>query len=320
MSDQDQKYFELLKQKIVAVMQQSYPGINPSIAEWKGQEITDFQEELRIRVNANISEKWFYNHMKSSRSGLPRIDMLNLLSRFSGFLNWDDFVYQNRVIFSPEASDGGNIAKSRKSHANRYFILVPLAALFVVFVLIGLFLMMNTREYLFTFVDADTGDTIRSSRTEIVVLPDGESPVHHLAREDGSFRIKTSQSRIRMAIRSPYYQVDTIIRILKKFSNEERIMLKTNDYEMMIHYFSTMKVEDWRNRRTCLDSMISEKAIISQVITVDGTPGLILLNKDEFIDRLTMPTGNLQNLEILDSRSEKGKIEVLRFRIKEQRR
>jgi hypothetical protein len=318
--NQDQKYFELLKQKIVAVMQQSYPGINPSIAEWKGQEITDFQEELRIRVNANISEKWFYNHMKSSRSGLPRIDMLNLLSRFSGFLNWDDFVYQNPVIPASEASETGEIDKMRKSHANRYFILVPLGVLFVVFVLAGLFLMLNTREYLFTFVDADTGDTIKNSKTEIVVLLDEESPAHHLAGEDGSFRFKTSQGRIRMVIRSPYYQDDTITRMLKKFSNTEVIMLKPDDYELMIHYFSSMKVDDWRSRRERLDSMISSKAMISQVITVNGMPGLILLNKEEFINKLTVPSGSLQNMEILDSRSENGKIEVLRFRIKEQRK
>ena len=57
LSRNDQKYFEVLKKKIVAMMQQSYPGINPSISEWKGQDITDFQEELLRSVNAPISEK-----------------------------------------------------------------------------------------------------------------------------------------------------------------------------------------------------------------------------------------------------------------------
>jgi len=88
----NKNYFELLKQKIVATMQQSYPGINPSISDWKGQEITDFQEELLIKVNAHISEKWFYNHIKSENRSLPRIDVLNLLSKYAGYANWNDFV------------------------------------------------------------------------------------------------------------------------------------------------------------------------------------------------------------------------------------
>jgi hypothetical protein len=87
--------FELLKQKIVVEMQRTYPGINPVISEWRSQEITDFQEELRHKVNAHISEKWFYNHFKKESLALPRIDMLNLLSRYTGYLNWDDFHYRN---------------------------------------------------------------------------------------------------------------------------------------------------------------------------------------------------------------------------------
>ena len=66
------------------MMQQSYPGINSAISEWKGQDITDFQEELLSKVNAHISEKWFYTHMKSTNKTLPRIDVLNLLSKYAG--------------------------------------------------------------------------------------------------------------------------------------------------------------------------------------------------------------------------------------------
>ena len=67
MQNQDIQIFGLLKQKIAARMQQSFPGINPSISEWKGQEIVDFQEELLHKVNAHISEKWFYTHIKAEK-------------------------------------------------------------------------------------------------------------------------------------------------------------------------------------------------------------------------------------------------------------
>ncbi len=78
-------------------MQQSYPGINPVISEWKGQEIVDFQEELLQKVNARISEKWFYSHMKSEKSILPRIDILNLLSSYVGYANWNEFRFKMQI-------------------------------------------------------------------------------------------------------------------------------------------------------------------------------------------------------------------------------
>jgi hypothetical protein len=57
--------FNLLKKKIVETMHQSFPGISSSISEWKGQDIVNLQEELLQKVNAHISEKWFYTHMKA---------------------------------------------------------------------------------------------------------------------------------------------------------------------------------------------------------------------------------------------------------------
>lgn len=306
----------MLKEKIVAAMQQSYPGINPVISEWKGQEITDFQEDLRIRVNANISEKWFYTHMKSGSTSLPRIDMLNLLSKYAGYANWDDFIFRNGQ-------------ESRPPHAatpwfrigpNSYFYLIPLLALLVVAGLFGLFKLFNTRDYRFIFVDADTRDTITGTQTEIILLPDGESPVNRVVSADGSFHLKTDKSRIRMVVKAPYYRPDTIVRIVTKFSREETVVLKPDDYALMIHYFSTMKVDDWEKRRKRLDDMIDDAATICQVfIGKTETRGMALYNKEEFIDRMTMPSGSLKNIEILDSQFRNGKILVLRFRINEKK-
>jgi hypothetical protein len=313
---QEHTHFELLKQRIVAVMQKSYPGINPSISEWKGQEITDLQEDLRIKVNANISEKWFYTHMKSSRATLPRIDMLNLLSRYAGYANWDDFVYRNKPQVPSDASE---VSKT-PANANRYFIYIPLLAVVIVGLFFGLFKLFNTREYRFVFIDADTRKPIISTQTEVILLPEGESPVQFLVEKDGSCRIKTDKSRIRMVVNAPYYQTDTITRIVRKLDRSETVLLKPDDYSMMIHYFSMKKVEDWEKRRVCLDSMINEGAMVYQVFNGREFTGMALYNKQEFIDKLTMPSGSLKNIEILSTQFKDGKIMVLRFRINEKRR
>ena len=99
MQQEEKRLYSLLKKELASAMKNSYPGINPDISDWKGQEITDFQEDLLSRINGRVSEKWFYTHMKSSNASLPRIDVLNMLSRYSGYKNWDDFRHSNSESF-----------------------------------------------------------------------------------------------------------------------------------------------------------------------------------------------------------------------------
>jgi len=307
LSRDEQIYFETLKKKIVAMMQQSYPGINPSISEWKGQEITDFQEELLNKVNANISEKWFYTHMKSAHASLPRIDVLNFLSRYAGYSNWDEFVFKNRELFP--------VVSSQKS-ADRFFIIIPALVLFVVCLFYLLFKLFNTQEYKFCFFDADTREPVTNGKIEICLLLENESPVTSYCSPDGCFLLKTDKSRIRMVISSPYYKTDTIVRILKKLNHNEIISLHANDYALMIHFFSQMKVADWEKRRSRLEKMIDDGAMIYQVFSDKKATGMDLFNKQEFIDKLTMPSGSLKNIEVLDTKLRDGKIIILRFRVK----
>ncbi|TAL72200.1 MAG: hypothetical protein EPN88_05065, partial [Bacteroidetes bacterium] len=129
-------------------MKVSYPGINPEISEWKGQEITNFQEDLLEKVNGRLSEKWFYTHIKSINKSLPRIDVLNMLSQYAGYLNWDDFRYKNSEQI-PLAD--------RLKKTNTIFIKVPLILLTTIILLFILYRIINTQNYKFTFIDSDTG-------------------------------------------------------------------------------------------------------------------------------------------------------------------
>lgn len=307
MKENDIQAFNLLKQKIVRQMQQSYPGINPSISEWKGQDIVDFQEELLEKVNAHISEKWFYNHLKSGRESLPRIDILNLLSKYVGYFNWADFRFKNLdhvVIADPVIQ------------ANRYFIYVPLAVLFVLSLFVLVFKIYSTREYEFCFYDADTRQPIVNTIIEANVLKNGESPVSYLCGADGCFKLKTDKANVRFLVKSPYYLTDTVIRILDKFNTNEIVQLRPDNYALMILYFSNRNVKDWKKRRDQLDKIISDSAMVYQVFSKEGI-GVELYNKWEFIDKLTLPSRSLKDIEILDAKYLNDKISIIRFRQKE---
>jgi hypothetical protein len=308
----NKNHFELLKQKIVATMQQSYPGINSSISEWKGQEITNFQEELLIKVNAHISEKWFYNHIKKENKTLPRIDVLNLLSKYASYANWDDFVFKN----------GGASSASKptpKSKANRYFVIVPLLVIGIMLLLFVFYKLVSNREYRFSFYDADTKEPITGCQIEIKILMENESPVNYLTDTTGSFTFKNSLRQVKLVANAPYYKTDTIVRTLKSFEKDQKLSLHANDYALMIHYFSEMNVDDWQKRRGKLERMIDDDAMIYQVLKGRENIGMELFNKWEFIDKLTIPSGSLKHIEILDTKLKNDKIVVLRFRINEKK-
>lgn len=310
MENKNLKIFRLLKQKIAVQMQQSYPGINPLMSEWKGQDIVDFQEELLHKVNAHISEKWFYTHIKSENPTLPRIDILNLLSKYVGYSNWDEFKFKNQEQ---------EIVSVSTKNANRYFFYVPLLVILILAIFFALVKLFSTRDYIFRFYDADTREPIINNIIEVSLIREGESPVSYLCRPDGSFILKTDKTKVHFIVKTPYYQTDTIIRTLDKFNRKETVKLHPNNYALMIHYFSRMNVKDWQKRREQLDQMISDSAMIYQVFD-KGITGLELYNKWEFINKMTLPSKSLKDIEILDTKYQGNKISIIRFRQKELNR
>ncbi len=296
--------FRLLKQKIAATMKQAYPGISDNIEDWKGQEIIDFQEELRIRVKEHISEKWFYLHMKSEKEKLPRIDILNLLSRFAGYIDWNDFMYQHQ---------GEVRGKTHPDHSDRLFYLVPFL-LVVIFGIIFLIIKLGTyREYQFCFINQLTKKPVTDSQIDIVLLWKNESPEYSSCDSNGCFSIRTNKSRIRFVVKAPYYRMDTVSRSLSRAKRNETISLRTNDYAMMIHYLSNSSVVDWEARRAQLDNIFSDNVMIYQVL-MDQNLGMEVYNKWEFINKITMPSKGLENLEIIEMTFSGKQISALWFR------
>lgn len=296
--------FQKLKKLIVIRMQQSHPGIPSDISEWKGQTIVDFQDELSRNVNEHISEKWFYTHMKSSCHTLPRVDVLNFLSRYAGFKNWDDFKHNCR-----------DDKKSRKFDIspNKYFVILPLLTILILIAFYFAYQYYATREYQFCFYDADTKEGISESIIEVYMLDYDGTEEHYLCDKDGCIDIVTDKSKVTLVVNAPYYHADTIERVLDKFSRKEKIMLQANYYTLMIQYFSKKNVDDWQERRQKLDDIISENALIYQV-DADGETGVELFTKWEFINMITMPASSLSKMEILSTKYQDEKISILRFR------
>ncbi len=170
---------------------------------------------------------------------------------------------------------------------------------------------MYTQVYNFCFYDSYTKEPVNNGVIEITVLSN-ESPVNYLCDSSGCFTIKTHERVINFVVETPYYHTDTIIRTLNKFNRTENIKLKPDDYALMIHYLSTSNITDWLKHRENLDNMIIDSAKIFQVL--EGTVGMATFNKWEFINKLTLPTSSLRDIEIIDTQYDGNKISRLCFK------
>ncbi|MBP1166114.1 lipopolysaccharide export LptBFGC system permease protein LptF [Chryseobacterium sp. PvR013] len=96
MTDLDLLHFEQLKKEVQGQYLKEYTPSQDDISKWKGIDIIYFQEDLRKKAKGNISEKSFYTYFKTSPvTKLPRIDMLNLLSIYTGYDSWYEFKKQH---------------------------------------------------------------------------------------------------------------------------------------------------------------------------------------------------------------------------------
>jgi hypothetical protein len=299
MRESDLSYFAQLKKEIVSVLQQTIPSVSREIENWKGQDIVYFQEDLAKKINGRISEKWFYTHLKAENNKLPRIDMLNLLSRYAGYTDWADF----KLKHGEKLPDSVTVKPRKK----KIIFLISAGIL----VLVISYLILKPKTYSFCFIDADRKTTITDQNIQVIVLNDGESPIYSKC-VNGCFSLKTRNSKIKFVVKAPYYKIDTITRLVNSQIKNERVQLHTNDYALMIHFFSKSKVSDWQKRRKQLDNMFTDNAQIYQVY--DDNTGMELYNKHEFINKLTMPIKSLENIEIIETIYTGNRISALRFR------
>jgi len=124
LSDLDLLHFEQLKHKVQTEYLIDHTPSSIDISKWKGIDIIYFQEDLRKKGKGNISEKSFYTYFKSSPvTKLPRIDMLNILSIYAGYVSWYDFkkkhLFADEILQEGEDLELAEIAKLEQEVADQ---------------------------------------------------------------------------------------------------------------------------------------------------------------------------------------------------------
>lgn len=170
-----------------------------------------------------------------------------------------------------------------------------------------------SKEYYYTFIDADRNSKINGD-LQVKIFKENESPILYTAKPNEPFVYKNPSSKILvMEVSSPYYKTDRIVRNLETAPESETIELKPNDYAIMLYYYSNSK-QDIKRKRERLNYLISDNALIYQVYDNDKY-GVETLDKRRYINLVTTPTTSLKNMEVIDTQMEKGKIVLIKFKI-----
>ncbi len=296
----DLELFQQLLEQVALKFGERHHPSSAEIREWKGQDISDFQKDLRLSTRSTISEKWFYNYVKNTPEKLPRVDILNLLTTYVGYANWNAF----------KARKGADPFKKKPTAIWRkvYLGLTVLTAIgFLTYAFSP-----KSRTVHFCFLDAAKKEPITALPIDLIILNDGESPSYHKTDSLGCFRLETKEQHVQFIAKSPYYKTDTIYKSVHD-NTSHQVRLQTDDYALMLRYYTGNNVKDWTSRRGELYKLIAEDAIIFELLPYQI--GVELYSKQQFIDKLSVPTKTLQKLEIVETAHKDGQVIKLKFKI-----
>lgn len=296
MTNSERHLFSTLKQAVATSFLENYSAPE-AIEDWKGNIITAFQEDLFSKVKAKVSEKWFYTYFKNNPEKLPRIDVLNLLSTYVGFDNWEAF----------KAANGNAKSSSKKRYIPKVIGLFILG-----FLLIFVLNLFSKNEFHFCFVDEDKGEAITNITLDIKLLKEKESPLFFKTDSVGCFSYNTKEDKIKFVVQSPYHKTDTIERHIDTNANKT-VILTTDDYALMLDYYTNGNIKDWTKRKQQLQQLIDDNAQIFQLFP--NNIGVEIYSKKDFIRTLTIPTNSLKRIKILSKKYDNEKIVKLKFMI-----
>lgn len=321
--------FEQLKIAVAAAYRSRYPEADADMSAWRGKEIARFREDLAERVGAQISEKSFYTYFKQGAlDKLPRADVLDLLSQYTGSADWAEFsaawMPTLEISMSAEAGQAPETApatlaqrKPRRPNWKR----LAAATVFVLLLAGGqwLWAALHKQTFIdckFCLVNADSHEALRGPNIAVHQLYADQSPRLLLADSlTGCFVLQAEAAEtLNFVIEAPYHHRQKVSRKPSGRPNAEIIALRTDDYALMLHYFSTADLAGWEARRLQLDGMLAEELQAVQIQPESGQ-GVAIYNKKEFIDKLTTPIRGLKNIEILETRYDAaGRTTYIRFR------
>ena len=276
--------FQLLKSDVLLAYKKQHPYFEGTWKTFSSQDILNLIELIENKINQRVSEKWIYTHLKPENNPkLPRKDMLDILSQLAGYSNWDEYVFKNKKGISE------GIEPIKKKQNQGVWIICGI-------ILIGIatysyYLFNDTESKTITIKDAFTNKKISSEEIKATVLEEEtEKPIEIVDSE-----IKISKEKIKVLLKSPYYEEKTIV--INKDSPSD-ITLRPDDYAMMLKAFMKSDIKDWQTRKVQLQKILAED--VEVIVVLRDNLGFEYFNKIEFSQKLIVPSASLKKMRLID--------------------
>lgn len=213
-------------------------------------------------------------------------------------------------------NNGTKITESlvpKQSFVKRYLWLAVSGFLAILAGVLGFKDSIFKKEFHYNFVDSDRNAKI-NTELQVKILKEGESPFVFIAKPNEEFVYTTKSKSLKMVVSSPYYKTQEITRNLETAPEKENIELIPNDYAIMLFYYSK-SINDLKKKRESLNYLISDNALIYQIYDNEKY-GVETMDKQRYISLVTLPTTSLENLQVIETQTDKNKkINLIKFRI-----
>lgn len=281
--------FHNLKQEVLLTYQKHYPYFEGDWKTFSSQDIQNLIGLIETGVKQTVSEKWIYTHLKpETNEKLPRKDMLDILSQWVGYSGWDEYVFKHK------ATETTTTPKAKNSTKRRMFWIggtVILGVAIWFYVVNG----SNTTQTI-EVKNAFTNAPINSEEVKAVVVENEvETPVTIV---DSKLQLPSEKDSATIVLKSPYYKDKTIV--VHKEANAP-IVLQPDDYPMMLKGFMKSDIKDWQTRKEQLQMILADD--LEVIVLLKDNLGAEYFNKQEFSERLIVPSVALKKMKVVDIQS-----------------
>jgi hypothetical protein len=221
--------------------------------------------------------------------------MLDILSVYVGKSGWDEFVFN------------GNIKENNNNFklgfSNKIGILVLVFGVLIAGFFIWKFL--SKEEQKLEFQNSFTKDSIAKEEVKAYFVED--TVEKQIDINSSTFNIDKAT---KVVLKSPFYK-PKVITILP---NEPiaKVELNPNDYAMMLKAFMKSDIKDWQTRKEQLNKILSDN--LEVMVMLQNNLGAEYFNKQEFSQKVILPTASLKKLKIVELKQENdNKISFLRL-------
>ncbi|AWI26469.1 hypothetical protein [Flavobacterium pallidum] len=287
--------FQELKKEVLLEYMRHYPYFQGSWKNFSSQDIQNLILLIEQHLKERISEKWIYTHLKpETNEKLPRKDMLDILSRFVGYSGWDEFRLKDLSAVELKA-DRSQIWKKRRLIIYAILMLIMVSGLAVYFY------PSDQKKHTIELKDEFTKKNLRPEDVKIYQIEDNKKIPLEIRDEKVEVTVNKGKST-KIVIESPYYQNKTV-EIKQPEQKQTEVLMKPDDYAMMLKAFMLSDVKDWQTRKQQLDKILADD--VEVLLMLRDNLGTEYMNKQEFSGKIVIPTDAVRKMKIVEINNNK---------------